>query len=182
LNYQIRSRIRLMRPAEVMVTVSGGMGLNHDNWDYTHIFVPINEGGITGEDGVHWSLVVISLADGVAFHYNSSPILQIAEETVHQIERLAGKPLRFAELSNVPQQRNGNDCGIYMCMFMEELLVNRLLMKDSSEKVSMSLKKWNFHPKSARKRMRHIIRQERERALRKADHGLVVRNSLGQWT
>jgi sentrin-specific protease 8 len=173
-----RANIRLMRPAEVML-VANGVNVD-ESWDYTHVFVPINEGGETGDGGLHWSLVVVSLRDGVAFHYNSSDITQIADRVVRNLEKFTAKPLRFSDIRDVPQQRNTSDCGVYMCLFMEELLVHRLLMKDGSQKVSMSLRQLKVHPKSGRRKIKDVIKREREQALGRGED-LIRKDGHGGW-
>jgi sentrin-specific protease 8 len=173
-----RANIRLMRPAEVVLVANG---VNVDsNWAYTHVFAPINEGGETINGGLHWSLVVVSLSDGVAFHYNSSDITQIAEQVVRSLSEFTRQPLRFSDIKDVPQQRNTSDCGVYMCLFMEELLVHRLLQKDGSEKVSMSLRHYNVQPRAGRRKIKNIIKNERAVALSKGDD-LIQRDIHGHW-
>ena len=109
----------------------------------THIFLPINDArSVTvAEVGSHWSLLLVSVIDGVAFHYDSlSPSnLSDAALATHKISQLLGRPLRFMNLDDSPQQENSSDCGVYVCIQMRHLLLKRLLSANAREKVSMSM-------------------------------------------
>ncbi|KAK7951402.1 hypothetical protein PG997_003998 [Apiospora hydei] len=121
-----------------------------------------------GRGGSHWSLLLVSIIDGVAFHYDS---LEGAnnEEAWVACKRLAsvlGKPLRFHYLSECPQQENGSDCGVFVCIIMRHLLVKRLLAVNAGEKISMSMAGKAIDSIGARKEMLKIIeslRKEGER-------------------
>lgn len=136
----------------------------------THIFLPINDNRNVSmaEGGSHWSLLLVSIIDGVAFHYDS---LEGAnnEEAWVACKRLAsvlGKPLRFHYLSECPQQENGSDCGVFVCIIMRHLLVKRLLAVNAGEKISMSMAGKAIDSIGARKEMLKIIeslRKEGER-------------------
>jgi sentrin-specific protease 8 len=137
----------------------------------THIFLPINNAtSVTvAESGSHWSLLLVSSIDGVAFHYDSLgddnhyPAVNVTKK----MEALLGKRLKFIAMQDAPQQENGSDCGVFVCMVMQKLLLERLLVADSSNKVSMSLKsKKGLDPRQGRKDMIRVIegfRKEGER-------------------
>ncbi|KAK6613793.1 ulp1 protease family protein [Botrytis cinerea] len=108
-----------------------------------HIFLPINDNRNVSqaEGGSHWSLLLVSVIDGVAFHYDSlSPSnYEEANTTTYKLGQLLGRQLRFLNLQDTPQQQNGSDCGIYVCIIMRHLLLKRLLCANAREKVSMSM-------------------------------------------
>ncbi|KAF2433300.1 Ulp1 protease [Tothia fuscella] len=138
----------------------------------THIFLPINNAtSVTiPESGSHWSLLLVSAIDGVAFHYDSlgNDNEYPAENVTQKMGALLGKRLRFIHMRDAPQQENGSDCGVFVCMVMQKLLLERLLRADSSDKVSMSLgaSHKGLNPREGRKDMIRVIegfRKEGER-------------------
>lgn len=137
----------------------------------THIFLPINDNAdVThAEGGSHWSLLVVSVIDGVSFHYDSlSPSNdREARNTSHKLERLLGKTLRFIHMDDAPQQENGSDCGVFVCVLMKHLLLKRLLKADSSRKISMSMKDQHINAQDGRKTMLRIIEAKRKEGERR---------------
>ncbi|OCL11587.1 Ulp1 protease family protein [Glonium stellatum] len=136
----------------------------------THIFLPINDcrNVEQPEGGSHWSLLVVSTIDGVAFHYDSlKPANDAEARTVaKKMGELLKCPLKFVDMDDAPQQENGSDCGVFVCLLMQHLLLKRLLMADEKEKVSMSMAGRNVNASSGRKEMVKIIdgfRKEGER-------------------
>ena len=136
----------------------------------THIFLPINDcqNVEVAEGGSHWSLLLVSVADGVSFHYDSLHGANINDARVasNKIARLLGKPLKFMDLADSPQQENTSDCGVFVCLNMRHLLLKRLLQAHSGEKVSMSLGGRRVDAGDGRKEMARIIeyfRKEGER-------------------
>lgn len=136
----------------------------------THIFLPINDAHnvSVAEGGSHWSLLLVSVVDGVAFHYDSlSPSnWNEASLAVRKLSQLLGRPLRFMNLEDSPQQENGSDCGVYVCIQMRHLLLKRLLSANSREKISMSMGGKLVDSNGGRKEMLRIIemfRKEGER-------------------
>lgn len=106
----------------------------------THIFLPINDNTnpAVAEGGSHWSLLLVSVVDGVAFSYDSmSGANEVeAQRTCEKIAKLLGRELKFLALRESPQQENGSDCGVLVCTIMEYLLVKKLLVADNDRKVS----------------------------------------------
>ncbi|KAI1107559.1 cysteine proteinase [Jackrogersella minutella] len=136
----------------------------------THIFLPINDNRNVSapEGGSHWSLLLVSIIDGVAFHYDSMDGSNNAEawEASKRLSSVLGKALRFHCLPDSPQQENGSDCGVFVCITMRHLLVKRLLSVNAGEKVSMSMAQKAIDSIGARKEMLKIIenlRKEGER-------------------
>jgi sentrin-specific protease 8 len=109
----------------------------------THIFLPINDARnvSVAEGGSHWSLLLVSVIDGVAFHYDSmNPSNHSeAQKATRQLSDLLGRGLKFLNLDDSPQQDNGSDCGVYVCILMRHLLMKKLLSANAREKVSMSM-------------------------------------------
>ncbi|KAF3350333.1 hypothetical protein VdG2_01530 [Verticillium dahliae VDG2] len=136
----------------------------------THIFLPINNARnvAQAEGGSHWSLLLVSAIDGVAFHYDSlgGANYQEARLATRKMSEILNRPLRFLNLEDCPQQENGSDCGVFVCILMRHLLVKRLLSANAREKVSMSMGNKMIDSHGGRKEMLKIIesfRKEGER-------------------
>ena len=136
----------------------------------THIFLPINDSNNPeiAEGGSHWSLLLISVVDGVAFHYDSLPPgnERDARFATGQMSALLGKQLRFIPLDDSPVQENGSDCGVFVCLNMRHLLVKRLLMVRCDEKANMSMGGRRVDAREGRREITRIIesyRREGER-------------------
>ncbi|OMP81324.1 NEDD8-specific protease 2, partial [Diplodia seriata] len=161
-----KANISLLRPSMsfMMIQTPDPLTLKDALPDFsktTHIFLPINDcrNVMEAEGGSHWSLLLVSVVDGVAFHYDS-----LCESNDHEarvatqkMATLLGRSLRFISMDDCPQQENGSDCGIFVCLLMRYLLLNRLLRADSKEKVSMSMAGKNVEASSGRKEMLKII-------------------------
>lgn len=136
----------------------------------THIFLPVNDCHDVqhAEGGSHWSLLLVSILDGVAFHYDSMypANAREGEMLTHRFSRLLGRPLRFINLPDSPQQENGSDCGVFVCLLMQHLLLGRLLKAHANDKVNMSMRGKEVDSSGGRKEMLRIIemfRKEGER-------------------
>ncbi|KAF4765490.1 hypothetical protein HAV15_003605 [Penicillium sp. str.  len=136
----------------------------------THVFLPINDcrNVSQAEGGTHWSLLLISVVDRIAFHYDSLYQGNVweADTVTRKFGYLLNMPIRFLHLNDSPQQDGGSDCGVYVCMNMRHLLMKRLLMASAHEKVSMSLGGRKVDSNASRKEMAKIIegfRKEGER-------------------
>ncbi|KXJ91377.1 hypothetical protein Micbo1qcDRAFT_134768 [Microdochium bolleyi] len=136
----------------------------------THVFLPINDNRNVSmaEGGSHWSLLLVSLIDGVAFHYDSLDGANNNEawEATKRLSNVIGKPLKYHYLSDCPQQENGSDCGVFVCIIMRHLLIKRLLAVNAGQKISMSMAHKAIDSYGARKEMLKIIenlRREGER-------------------
>ena len=136
----------------------------------THIFLPINNNKnvAEAEGGTHWSLLLVSVIDGVAFHYDSVGYDNEVEalNTTRKLSSLLDKHLRFTQMRDTPQQQNSIDCGVFVCSFIEKLLLKKLLVADAGEKVRMSLSGESINARKVRKRMVEVIedfRKEGER-------------------
>ena len=159
---------------------------NFDN--VSHIFLPINDNRNVelAEGGSHWSLLVVSKIDGVAFHYDSlnsaneedaqlacrklstllygavkndssSPHDNPAATKVNGSNDRASSSLKFIDLDNSPQQENGSDCGVFVCMQMQYILLQKLLRTDCRDGVDMSLAGVSFNAVNGRKMLLKAI-------------------------
>lgn len=83
----------------------------------------------------------MSIVDGVSFHYDSlNPANHDEAETAsHKVGQLLGKQLRFLDMQDSPQQENSSDCGVFVCIQMQHLLLKKLLVADARHKVDMSM-------------------------------------------
>jgi sentrin-specific protease 8 len=117
----------------------------------THIFLPLNDDTLNdhsrrgpGTIGGHWSLLVVSLIDNVAFHYDSMRGHNATQADIltRKISEALPVPrqLRFVQMSvsDAPQQSDGSNCGTFVCVIMKHLLTKRLLRADANQKVTMS--------------------------------------------
>ncbi|KAL8720835.1 MAG: hypothetical protein Q9225_002352 [Loekoesia sp. 1 TL-2023] len=136
----------------------------------THIFLPINDcrNPSLAEGGSHWSLLVVSVVDGVAFHYDSlSPANKDeAIATTKKLSTLLGKDLQFLDLPDGPQQENSSDCGVFVCVQMKHLLMKKLLLAHDKEKINMSMGGKHLDASHGRREMLRVIegfRREGER-------------------
>lgn len=171
-----RAHIVLLRPSMsfMLQKTPDPLGLKEALPDFTkttHVFLPVNDcrSVTVAEGGSHWSLLLVSVVDGVAFHYDSlSPSnFNDARTVAHKISQLLGKPLRFIHLEDTPQQDNGMDCGVYVCLLMQHLLLSKLLRAHAQEKVSMSMRGKEVNASGGRKAMLRIIEERRKEGERR---------------
>ncbi|KAF2708556.1 Ulp1 protease family protein [Pleomassaria siparia CBS 279.74] len=137
----------------------------------THMFLPVNDNRDVeaAEGGSHWSLLLVSVIDGVAFHYDSlQPSNDMeARKTSKKLEVLLGKKLRFIHMDDAPQQENGSDCGVFVCLLTKHLLLKRLLRADANKKISMSMKEQYVNAQDGRKTMLNLIESKRKEGERR---------------
>jgi sentrin-specific protease 8 len=136
----------------------------------THIFLPINDNDDIDrpEGGSHWSLLLVSTLDRVAFHYDSlgGANYKYGRLATNRLSQVLGYTLKYQQIEDCPQQDNGSDCGVFVCILMRHLLVKRLLNANAREKVSMSMANKMIDSYGGRKEMMKIIeslRKEGER-------------------
>lgn len=129
--------------------------------DITHIFLPVNDSRTpnVAEAGSHWSLLVVSLIDDVAIHYDSlNPSNRLpAHIASDKLSQLLAKPLKFMDLTDSPQQENGSDCGVFVCLLMRHLLEEKLLKSDADHRISMSMAGEKVDAGKGRKDMLKLI-------------------------
>lgn len=170
------SNIVLLRPsmAFMLMQTPNPLTLKEALPDFsrtTHIFLPINDAHnvAVAEGGSHWSLLLVSVIDGVAFHYDSmSPSnYRQGEVAADKLSQLLNRPLKYMDLRDSPQQRNSSDCGVYVCIQMRHLLMKRLLNANSQTKISMSMAGKMIDAEGGRKEMLTIIEKFRKEGERR---------------
>lgn len=173
------SHIVLLRPsmAFMLMQTPDPLSLKEALPDFTkttHIFLPINDARnvSVAEGGSHWSLLLVSVIDGVAFHYDSLAASNYHEARLatDKLSRLLGRHLRFMNLDDSPQQENSSDCGVYVCIQMRHLLLKRLLSANAREKVSMSMGGKLVDAAGGRKEMLRTIEGFRKEGERRRSH------------
>ncbi|KAI0176161.1 cysteine proteinase [Hypoxylon sp. FL1284] len=171
-----QAKIVLLRPTMtiLMMSVKDNAMVRDalpDLRDVTHIFLPINDANNLNqaESGSHWSLLLVSILDGVAFHYDSLNGANNKEawEATSRLASVLGKELRFHYLRDTPQQENSSDCGVFVCITMRHLLVKRLLSVNAGQKISMSMAGKAIDSYGARKEMLKIVNNLRKEAERR---------------
>lgn len=70
-------------------------------------------------------------------------------------------------MTDSPQQENGSDCGVFVCVLMRHLLLKRLLRADASRKISMSMKDAHVQAKDGRKTMLRVIEERKKEGERR---------------
>lgn len=176
LNAYPKANIILLRPSMcfLLMKTPDPLSLKSALPDFastTHIFLPVNDcrSVDVAEGGSHWSLLLVSVIDGVAFHYDSMSPSNLTEAKIaaHRISALLGKPLKFINLDDSPQQENSMDCGVYVCLFMQHLLISRLLQAHAQDKISMSMRGKEVDAAGGRKEMLRVIEARRREGERR---------------
>lgn len=169
-----KEKIVLLRPSmsSLLMTKQDPLTLKNVFPDFeqkTHAFLPIYKCRPVdvAEDRSHWSLLLVSIVDSVAFHYDSlSPSIYSNTEEARLMSSKCGqlldRKLKFIDLPDSPRQENENDSGVIMCFLMQHLLVFRLLRAHVSDKVSMSTKGMSVDTEGARKEMLRIVEAKRK--------------------
>ena len=105
----------------------------------------------------------------MAFHYDSlNPANRIeGAHAARKLSQLLGKDLRFLDLADSPQQKNSSDCGVFVCVQMRHLLLKKLLMANSKQKVSMTMAGKLVDASQGRKEMLRIIEERRREGERR---------------
>lgn len=147
----------------------------------THIFLPINDcrNVEMPEGGSHWSLLLVSLADGVAFHYDSLAQSNFNEARLAtlKIGQLLDRRLEFVHLYDTPQQQNSSDCGVFVCIEMKHLLLKKILRASPNERVNMALGGNVVDASKGRKKMLKIIDDFRKEAEKRRSNAASLSNS-----
>lgn len=144
----------------------------------THIFLPINDcrNPSVAEGGSHWSLLVVSVVDGVAFHYDSLHPANREEAiaTTKKLGTLLNRELQFLDLPDSPQQENGSDCGVFVCVEMRHLLMKKLLLAHNQEKINMSMGGKNVDASRGRKEILCVIEDFRKEGEKRRSYAKVL--------
>ena len=75
--------------------------------------------------------------------------------------------LKVVDMESAPQQANSSDCGVFVCMIMRYLLLKKLLVKDRTEKVDLSMGRSTVNAVAGRKEMARTIEGFREEGKRR---------------
>lgn len=139
----------------------------------SHIFLPVNDNRNVevAAGGSHWSLLLVSVVDRAAFHYDS-----LCDANEYEARLVAKKlapllastdPLHFENMSDSPQQGNGSDCGVFVCMEMEYLLFKKLLRTGTTEHAHMTLARKEFNAFHGRRTILKVVEALRKQQQRK---------------
>ncbi|WP_420965356.1 Ulp1 family isopeptidase [Bradyrhizobium sp. B120] len=124
-NPDLAARTRFLRPAQanllqltqdenvLLETLQGIVNDEHNNDTANFLFIPVNDGGVRPDDGMHWSLLLVDRRDPeavVAYHYDSSRKRFHTPLAKELAKRLGA---RF-ETARMTWQRNGHDCGVFV--------------------------------------------------------------------
>ncbi|KAF2757238.1 sentrin-specific cysteine protease [Pseudovirgaria hyperparasitica] len=168
-----QATISLLRPsmAQLLRKTPDPLTLKSNLPDFTrttHVFLPVNnsEDVTEAESGSHWSLLLVSTIDQVAFHYDSLGTENIVQagKVTQNLGRLINKHIKFINMEDAPIQNNGSDCGVFVCLIMKHLLLNRLLTVPSKKKISMSMVGRDIDADKGRHEMRRLINKYRDQA------------------
>lgn len=171
-----QARICLLRPSMTFLLMQSmdvkSIGSALPNFGgVTHIFLPVNDSRDRerADGGSHWSLLLVSVIDCVAFHYDSlgGANYYEAQKCADRLGKVLGRGLRFHQMEDCPQQENSSDCGVFVCILMRHLLIKRLLNANANEKVSMSMQNKMIDSHGGRKEMLKIIESLRKEAERR---------------
>lgn len=177
-----QANIILLRPSMsfMLLQTSDPLSLRDALPDFTkatHIFLPINDcrNKMEAEGGTHWSLLVVSRVDRVAFHYDSLPPGNMTEAgtITRNLGILMNCPMRWIPMEDSPQQENSNDCGVFVCLSMRYLLLKKILRTTSNQKVNMSLAGQRVDATAGRREMLKIIEEFRKEGVRRRSYVLI---------
>lgn len=90
-----------------------------------------------------------------------------ARATNQTLELVLGKELKLVDMNDAPQQDNGSDCGVYVCLIMRHLLVERLLKVDARNKITMTMRAEDVNSQAGRKEMIRLIEEMRREGERR---------------
>lgn len=119
-----------------------------------HAFVPLKS------SSNHWSLLLVSSADGVACHYDpyKSRNKKLASQVTTRISNHISKQLTFLDVLDLPETSNDKDSGVYICVFIREL-INKLMETDVSQKFHSKLTMKAIDVKAERKKMVKVVEE-----------------------
>lgn len=136
------ARVVLLRPSMcfLLVQTADPLSLKQALPDLSkadYIFLPITDcdDPTRAEGGSHWSLLAVSVAENMAFHYDSlaSANETDAKKVAAKLSTLLGKRLEFHDLEDSQQQDNGSDCGVFVCSNMRTLVLKKILRSAKGE-------------------------------------------------
>jgi Ulp1 family protease len=117
--------------------LAGGLAVNSFEW----LFLPVNDRVRFDAESTHWSLLVCHVPTGSLFHCDShgnynSPAVHLLAPKLQRLLLLSTTSITSTTMMNrnrpkapaivvsidVPQQRNGYDCGVYVVLFTKCLV------------------------------------------------------------
>lgn len=112
----------------------------------------------------HWSLLLISAQDGLACHYDPRQPRnrRLAEVVSQQIAIHLEKDLTFLDVPDTPTLHRDQDCGVFVCFFMQYLIA-KINMTHVSQKVDASLQ-FRVDGKVGRKTILKAVKEHQKRA------------------
>ncbi|EEB05750.1 NEDD8 protease Nep2 [Schizosaccharomyces japonicus yFS275] len=160
----VRDEFLLMRPAMVYFLsqapdpreIAGA--LPPELMKASYLFLPINDTSESGiEGGSHWSLLVVSVEQGVGYYYDSmtNGNANDCNLVVRNLSILLNKRFTIKQMK-VPQQVNDCDCGLHVCE-NTRILLYRLLQKPYVSKVDMNLEGTQVDTVKLRKDLMRLI-------------------------
>ncbi|KAK9326434.1 hypothetical protein V1517DRAFT_311775 [Lipomyces orientalis] len=124
------------------------------------IFLPINNNANVGlaEGGSHWSLLVVDAKKKTGYYYDTLEDINVqeAEIVVKKLTKLldCGKLTLYS--MPTPQQTNGSDCGVMVCMLTSHIL-QKFVDSRSSADVDMHIAEDAISPSRGRQLMSYTI-------------------------
>ncbi|MCK1326417.1 hypothetical protein ACVWZV_009328 [Bradyrhizobium sp. GM5.1] len=138
-NPDLAARTRFVRPAEasllrltddefvVLESLQAIVNDEHGNDTADFLFVPVNDGGVTPDDGKHWTLLLVDRREPegiVAYHYDSGKHTSSAKPTswakppkrshADLARELAVRLGARLEIVRMNEQGNSYDCGVFV--------------------------------------------------------------------
>lgn len=157
---QHSTKYAFLRPAVGAKLIQGSDGLADIVYralpnlhETMHIFVPLKK-----PDSVHWSLLLVSMHDGVACHYDPQDPLNrfSSEQAVERLSIVLERPLRYLNITGIPAQMHPKDSGVLVA-FYTHFLIAKLQATHMSKKTDASISAKTVDVKYQRKMMLKAI-------------------------
>ena len=90
---------------------------------YLFLALNNNDDPSVPEGGSHWTLLLVHKTECLALHYDSLACTNEVEarRITTRMSKMLGVQLRYVNMET-PQQSNGSDCGVYVCLETSALL------------------------------------------------------------
>ncbi|KAK9467502.1 hypothetical protein V1512DRAFT_261342 [Lipomyces arxii] len=127
-----------------------------------YIFLPINNNtNVTlAEGGSHWSLLVVDVRTERSYYYDTLYDSNIpdAEVVSKKLAKLLGCGRIHIHSIPTPQQHNGSDCGVMVCMLTSAVLQKVVdFQRDSDTALNMHLGDYDCNPSRGRRLISYTI-------------------------
>ncbi|KAK9313356.1 hypothetical protein V1522DRAFT_406578 [Lipomyces starkeyi] len=123
------------------------------------IFLPINNNANVdlAEGGSHWSLLVVDTKKKTGYYYDTLEDINVQEAEI--VAKKLAKLLECAKLTlysmPTPQQTNGSDCGVMVCMLTSHVL--QKIVDSESGDLDMHIAENAISPSRGRQLMSYTI-------------------------